>query len=304
MRRFSLASLAAAALIAAIPSGASAATQIGETFTPETGCGAGADLTRLQSVSPGNQYAAPFNGVITRWSFEAAATPPDLRFKVGRAAPGADLTMDADFTIVGESVIETDLTADALNSFFTQIPVQAGDVIGFYNATTTGFCRRPRDDYVSHQHPEDVHPGDTETFFFVDNTQNDVSALLEPDCDKDGLGDETQDTNLPTPPCPTQLTCKGQLLTIVGTNGPDEIVGTANRDVIGALDGNDKVRGLGGKDRICGGKNKDTLKGGKGKDKLFGQKGRDRLRGGGARDVCKGGKGDDSASKCEVEKSI
>jgi Ca2+-binding RTX toxin-like protein len=99
-------------------------------------------------------------------------------------------------------------------------------------------------------------------------------------------------------------TCKGEPATIIGTDGPDDIVGTANRDVIASLDGNDKVRGLGGKDRICGGKNKDTLKGGKAKDKLFGQKGRDKLRGGGARDVCKGGKGDDSAAKCEVEKSI
>jgi hypothetical protein len=99
-------------------------------------------------------------------------------------------------------------------------------------------------------------------------------------------------------------TCKGKPATKVGTNGPDEIVGTPNRDVIAALDGNDKVRGLGGRDRICGGKNKDTLKGGKGKDRLYGQAGKDKLVGGGAKDRCVGGKKDDSAKKCELEKSI
>ena len=32
--------------------------------------------------------------------------------------------------------------------------------------------------------------------------------------------------------------------------------------------------------------------------------GKDKLKGGGGRDVCIGGKANDSASKCEVEKSI
>jgi Ca2+-binding RTX toxin-like protein len=100
------------------------------------------------------------------------------------------------------------------------------------------------------------------------------------------------------------VTCKGQRVTQVGSNGNDQLVGTANRDVIAALDGRDEVSGLAGGDIICGGKGKDTLKGGKGRDKLLGQKGKDRLKGGGARDLCKGGKGNDSASACEVEKSI
>ena len=300
MRRISLASLAAAATLIAIPSGASAGTTIGQTFPPEgTNC---QDSTWLQSGAPGGQYTVPSPGVITSWSFEANSAPPELKFKVGRPAPGAALTTSADFTIIGESAFVTPV-ASKLNTYPIQIPVQAGDVIGaFFN--DGGDCARFDTDYTFHRFTADVPAGDTETFTRELNFQFDVSALLEPDCDRDGLGDETQDGNLPTPPCPTALTCKGERLTIVGTNGPDEIVGTPNRDVIGALDGNDKVRGLGGKDRICGGKNKDTLKGGTGKDKLFGQKGRDRLRGGGAKDVCKGGKGDDAASKCEVEKSI
>jgi Ca2+-binding RTX toxin-like protein len=99
-------------------------------------------------------------------------------------------------------------------------------------------------------------------------------------------------------------TCKGKPATIVGTNGNDVRKGTSGKDVIAGLGGNDTLSGLAGNDVICGGSGKDTLKGGKGKDTLLGQKGKDALKGGGGRDLCKGGKGTDTASKCEVEKSI
>jgi Ca2+-binding RTX toxin-like protein len=144
-----------------------------------------------------------------------------------------------------------------------------------------------------------------------------VSAVVEPDCDKDGLGDESQDTNLsscapgttPTGPAPTlpsgaPATCRGKPATIVGTNGSDARTGSQGPDVIVALGGNDTLSGLGGNVVICAGAGKDTLKGGKGKDSLLGQKGKDALKGGPGRDLCKGGKGRDTASKCEVEKSI
>ena len=99
-------------------------------------------------------------------------------------------------------------------------------------------------------------------------------------------------------------TCKGEPATVPGTPGADELKGTSGRDVIAGLGGKDEISGLGGKDLICGGKGKDTLRGGKAKDKLYGQKGKDKLSGGGGRDRCVGGKKDDSAKKCEVEKSI
>ncbi len=98
--------------------------------------------------------------------------------------------------------------------------------------------------------------------------------------------------------------CKGKQATIVGTDGPDQTAGTAATDVIAALGGNDTVTALARKDVVCGGPGKDTLKGGGGKDTLLGQGGKDTLKGGGGADLCKGGKGKDTASKCEVEKSI
>jgi Ca2+-binding RTX toxin-like protein len=91
---------------------------------------------------------------------------------------------------------------------------------------------------------------------------------------------------------------------ILGNGGNDTILGLEDRDVICGGPGKDVVRGGGDKDKLLGQGGKDTLRGQKGKDKLLGQGGKDKLVGGGGKDVCKGGKKDDTAKKCEVEKSI
>ena len=102
----------------------------------------------------------------------------------------------------------------------------------------------------------------------------------------------------------TDATCSGKAATLTGTAGDDDLTGTEGDDVILSFGGKDTIRGMGGKDTICGGQKKDVLRGGSGKDKLLGQGGKDKLSGGGGKDVCKGGKKDDTAKKCEVEKSI
>jgi Ca2+-binding RTX toxin-like protein len=301
-RTISAAALMATALMA-VPSAAGAATTIGTTFTPGVpGCSA--NYTWLQS-----QYAAPSDGVITQWNFQAAAAThvPQLKFKVARPAGGND------FLMIGESGVEAPV-ASTLNSYFIRIPVQTGDVIGFYT-NTSGYCDRPDPAFTEFTKSGDIVPP-TQATFTSGNFQMDVSALLESDCDKDGFGDETQDSNLsscapgtipppaPTPPGQAPVTCKGLPATIVGTAGSDVRTGSLGRDVIAGLGGNDTLSGIGGSDVICGGAGKDLLKGGKGKDTLLGQKGKDTLKGGGGKDLCKGGKGADTASKCEVEKSI
>jgi hypothetical protein len=303
--------LVATALMVA-PSGAGAATRVGETFTPVSGnpnpCTGG--YTFIQSSSPNGQYAVPLAGVITSWSFAANGSPPQLKFKVGRSAGGAN------FSIVAESAVKTPVP-NQLNTYLESLAVQQGDLLGLYTATT-GDCVRAQAGYSYHFRLGDVLPGAPVPFVDAATagagpTQFDISALVESDCDKDGLGDETQDTNLSTcpsgtipPPAPGAATasCKGKPATIVGTSGSDVRVASQGKDVIAALGGSDTVSGLGGNDLICGGAGKDTLKGGKGKDSLLGQKGKDALSGGGAKDTCIGGKGNDTASKCEVEKSI
>jgi RTX calcium-binding nonapeptide repeat (4 copies) len=290
----------AATTLMAVPSGAGAATTIGETFAPTADLGCGANFTRLQVASVGDQYVVPTDGVITQWNFQAPAPPTPLSpmaLKVARPAGGIS------YQVIGESTPLVTPVATILNSYLTQIPVKAGDIIGDYTQNATQ-CLRPQTGYTDRFVVGDVKPP-TQTDFteLRENFQLDLSAVLEPDCDNDGLGDQTQDNDIsscstpptpaPTPPGQAPVTCKGLPATIVGTNGSDVRTGSLGKDVIAGLGGNDTLSGIAGNDVICGGGGKDLLKGGKGNDKLYGQKGKDTLKGGPGNDTLKGGAGKD-----------
>jgi hypothetical protein len=196
------AALATSALVGA--ASAAASVQIGETFTPDLGCGS--PTAALQAVSPNGQYAAPSPGVLSSWSFQADGSPPQLKLKVGRFAGGSN------FTIVGDSPVQT-MTPNALNTFPTRIPVQAGDVIGYYHEGPAGGDKCVRDAAVTYSVRfvnVDPAPGSTMSYMTNEALQMDLSAVLEPDADNDGFGDETQDKCVGTAGafngCPNALT--------------------------------------------------------------------------------------------------
>jgi hypothetical protein len=167
----------------ALPAGA--ATQLGQTFDAPFGCVANSTL--IQSGSPGGQYAAPFAGVITSWSFQGAGSPPQVRLKVAR--PGGGNV----FTIVGDSSLHT--PSQGLNTYpDVRISVQPGDVIGLYRTTAGDGCVGSGAGYQTHVLFSDPPPGTTATFNGPSpNNPMNLSAILEPDADNDGFGDETQD---------------------------------------------------------------------------------------------------------------
>ena len=88
--------------------------------------------------------------------------------------------------------------------------------------------------------------------------------------------------------------CDGQISTVVGSSGSDDLVGTSGKDVITGLGGNDRIEGLGGKDVICGGDGGDTILAGAGQDVVFGATGADTLRMGNGNDTALGGAGEDT----------
>jgi CSLREA domain-containing protein len=98
--------------------------------------------------------------------------------------------------------------------------------------------------------------------------------------------------------------CAGTVVDVVGTPQDDVLKGSGGANGIIALGGDDEVAAGDGNDKACGGDGKDLLKGQGDKDKLLGQAGNDSLNGGPARDRCIGGPGNDSATNCEVKKSI
>jgi hypothetical protein len=187
----------------AVPASVGAATQIGQTFLPNDNCGG--PVTALQSTSPGSSYAAPSDGVLTSWSFQADSTPPSqMKLKVGRHVGGND------FLIVGESQLES-TGASQLNTFPTRVSVHAGDAIGFFLSGEGNCSRGPLAGFAFHQIVgSDPPPDATVTFSPAIGTQLDVAASLEPDCDQDGFGDETQDPNPFGGSCPP----KGRTLTL------------------------------------------------------------------------------------------
>jgi Ca2+-binding RTX toxin-like protein len=300
--------------LAASATPAGAAVSIGQLApsSPPIGCSTGPSDFAQVAVSSGNSYVVPplshaSAQVITSWSHNATAVAGQtLKMKVWRQL--ASIV----YTVVGHDG-PRDLTGGALNTFQTSIPVQPGDVLGINSqnaAMVPNAClfSAPGDPGPLANFGDTADGAQSALGTNITNFRINATALLEADCDNDGLGDESQDATLSgcgpggqdlSPP-----TCKGQRLSMVGTAGADQIAGTAAADVISTLGGNDIVTALGGKDVVCGGAKKDTLKGGKGKDTLLGQKGKDTLKGGGGKDFCKGGPDNDTASACEVEKSI
>lgn len=189
---------AALIALAFAPANAGAATQLGETFT---GLNNFCDptFTNVQSGSQGASYTAPFAGVITSWSHQADATPAPVKFKVARPAGGNA------FTIVGESALTTP-AANQLLTALIRVPVDAGDMIGILSGPPTNAdCGGPGPPgYSVFYRVGDTAPGTTNPFSGPATFRLDVAAALEPDCDRDGFGDESQDPDIDScPPGPT-----------------------------------------------------------------------------------------------------
>jgi hypothetical protein len=147
---------------------------------------------------PTPSYDVPSGGVITSWSTKPGPDPgTGARLKVYR--PTAD---DHTWTVVGESAAKI-LTPDTVNTSSTRIPVQAGDRIAIRTASGNGGpCDFP--------YTVDLGPGYSVLDFgslsgldptagspvdFIDSSPNlvNIAAVVEPDADGDGFGDETQD---------------------------------------------------------------------------------------------------------------
>ena len=183
--------VAVATLIATPPAGA--ATQLGETFAPPAGfCDPG--FTNITAASPGSSYAVPSAGVITAWSYQADATPPSVAFKVARNDGGGS------FTILADSGLQTPAPG-ALHTAQARIPVSGGELIGIF--TSNAECGRGAAGYSTFYRPSNSAASSMLAYSGPASYQLDVSALLEPDADNDGFGDETQDQ------CPTDPASQG-----------------------------------------------------------------------------------------------
>ena len=121
--------LVTASVWALLAAGAQAAPiSLGQTSSTGIECTTAYPYTEIQTASAESpSYTVPEGGgTIISWSHDAnASTKTQLRLKVYR--PTAEPNK---FTLIGESALET-IVPNQLNTFPTQIPVQAGDVLGY-----------------------------------------------------------------------------------------------------------------------------------------------------------------------------
>ena len=184
----------AAIAVLASAGSAQASVTLGRAFWNSFACG-GAGYTLVQdAVASDPTYTVPAGGgVLTSWSSSANGdATTTLRLKVYRrtADPGM-------FTTTGESAVSPVLGAGNLNAFPTRVPVQADDILGLSVLTgispacafnSAGVGNRVR------QGNGDPSVNTVETLGSPGSSLRvNVSAVLEPDADHDGYGDETQD---------------------------------------------------------------------------------------------------------------
>ena len=112
------------ALIGAGPTRAGTTIQLGQ-VGPATQCLSGGTFIQA-SVAEAPSYTVPSDGRITSWSHQAndSSTPGTGRLQVLRPTGGLS------YTLVARSVHRA-FVSDLLNTFPVDIPVKAGDIIGF-----------------------------------------------------------------------------------------------------------------------------------------------------------------------------
>jgi hypothetical protein len=120
--RRSLISLVALGAGLGIVASAQAATVIGQT-APSNDCSNPDDGAQVQLASTGVSYSVPSDGTITSWS--AASDTPGTRTKLLILQPVSGTT----FNVVAKSDFGI-FTSAGVQTFPTQIPVHAGQVIG------------------------------------------------------------------------------------------------------------------------------------------------------------------------------
>ncbi len=184
----------------AAPPGASAAQTIGQAG-PAGNCTGGEAYTQGPNFASTYQASAP--GVITSWSSFANSTPTSqLQLLVLKPNTALGPTH---FIATQKDAARTLTQASALNTFSgLHLPIAAGEQLGLYLPAGSADC------FID-------QTGDTGLFFTSEpalNSDSDftgsnshrrlnASAVVEPDADRDGFGDETQDG------CPTSAAAQG-----------------------------------------------------------------------------------------------
>ena len=190
--------LATVASLGIAPAFADGATTIGQSPPPLglplpdcTPAPTAHDVVQLANATGNGYVIPPGGGVITAWSRSTAKGSATVRLRVFSPASNA-----TSITPLAESDLER-LTATSPASFPTRIPVSGGELLGYSELITdaTSLCLYSTGQAADSLAAATTGPlGQAETVSpSVTGYLENVSAVLEPDADGDGYGDETQD---------------------------------------------------------------------------------------------------------------
>jgi hypothetical protein len=213
MNRACTLSVACGLVVLAACGPASGAVGLGQlpSFEPNGDCAPGTHHVQTALSSGAPYEVPPPGGVITSWRVRAHDTSPgSVRLQLWRPEGGAD------YTLVGRSALEAPIVG-IVNQFATRIPVSGGELLGRRSerGPTGGLpfgCEfsgtfsplGAANGFSSEAVSPDPEPGETRTLAnFVPTWRINVSAVLEPDADCDGFGDETQDAAIDPNGCDT-----------------------------------------------------------------------------------------------------
>jgi len=185
--------LLTAALLIATPSAAVGATTLGSPGAPTGSCAGPGTLVETIQIQRANgaKDAAPAPGIITSWTYDQGAGESVVTLRTYRPTATAN-----QYTVLAEDGAPRTLAANSgAHTFPTRLPVNAGDTIGL--RVTSGTClttTSSTNDKLLIKAGPPTPVGGTVTFPVTSSAVTTfVTAVLEPDADHDGYGDETQD---------------------------------------------------------------------------------------------------------------
>jgi hypothetical protein len=190
------------ALIAA--PGASAAVEVGDECTANVAEGPYSLFAEKTATGGSLPLTAPTGGVITSWKVNSALSDAVAeRLAVFRSTDNG-----GNFQLVGESNEAN--VGPGSNTFSARVSVQAGDRVGVVAASldSPAYCLTGNNDDVAWFLNGSAGTGSTHLFAATAEVRVPLVAVIEPDRDGDGYGDETQDG------CPQSAAYQGPCPTI------------------------------------------------------------------------------------------
>ena len=189
--------LAIGVALLAVPASAGAAVTIGSNLsqTPNASLLCGGPCTVVSSVIPAADQAprgvtSPIDGVVVRWRIRVGGSTGPVQLRV-LAPAGGDARTGA-----GTGPVENP-PANAISTFNAQLPIHAGDNVGLDQHSAAVFSYAAGGTGTRLEWEPALPDGTTASPLNVRlDRQVLLNADIEPDCDNDGLGDESQDSDL------------------------------------------------------------------------------------------------------------